>query len=441
MSELNQLPQAWIEQLKPLLGPTLPDFLHSYEAPPCRGIRMRPGLDPVPEAGERVPWAENAWYLPLDSDAGGQPPHEAGAYYIQEPSAMAAAAALRPDPGERVLDLCAAPGGKSTQLAAYMQGKGLLVCNEPVPSRAKILSRNIERMGIPNAVVVSALPEELSGKWECFFDKILVDAPCSGEGMFRRHPETRLEWTPASPAGCAQRQSHILNHAAKMLRPGGMLAYSTCTFNDQENEGVIEGFLREHPGFSLMPFALPGLPSCMGTLRLWPHQVRGEGHFVALLRKEENELPPKKRQEREESLLTAPGKQEAALAAAFLREHYEGALSADGLFAGKLLQAPAVIPTLRGVKVLRLGLYLGEIRGKLFFPDHALALYRPSRVSLPVSLEQARFFQAGQVLPAPDGLRGFCTPTLSALALGWGKASDGQMKNHYPKGLRKGKGS
>ena len=287
INDVNRdFPQGWIEQLTPLLGPSLPDFLHSYEEPPARGLRVRPGIQPPAEAGEPIPWAENAYDLPLDSTAGAHPLHEAGAYYLQEPSAMAAAAALHPRPGERVLDLCAAPGGKSTQLAAYLRGEGLLVCNEPVPSRAQILSRNIERMGVPNAVVVSMLPEQLSGRWPGFFDKILVDAPCSGEGMFRRHPETRQEWTPASPMGCAQRQSHILRHAALMLRPGGMLAYSTCTFNPIENEGVIEGFLREHPEFSTVSFSLPGLPECGGTLRLWPHQIRGEGHFVALLRKE-----------------------------------------------------------------------------------------------------------------------------------------------------------
>ena len=198
-------PDGWIGQLTPLLGNRLPDFLHALEQPPCRGVRTRPGLPPPPDALSPIPWAENAWYLPLGSKAGSQCLHEAGAYYLQEPSAMLPAAALQPQPGDRVLDLCAAPGGKSTQLAAYLKGRGLLVCNEPVSSRAQILSRNIERMGVPNAVVVSALPEQLSPRWAGFFDKILVDAPCSGEGMFRRHPESRLEWQAASPAGCAEK--------------------------------------------------------------------------------------------------------------------------------------------------------------------------------------------------------------------------------------------
>ena len=352
---------------------------------------------------------------------------------------MAAAAALHPRPGDRVLDLCAAPGGKSTQLAAYLQGEGLLVCNEPVFSRAQILSRNIERMGVPNAIAVSMLPEQLSGRWPGYFDKILVDAPCSGEGMFRRHPETRQEWNPASPAGCAQRQSHILRHAAMMLRPGGLLAYSTCTFNTAENEGVIEDFLREHPAFSPVPFSLPGLPPCGGTLRLWPHQLRGEGHFVALLRKNDEEeayLPSRKKKTPDAPVLPPPGKAEAAAAAAFLKAHYALPLSPNALFAGKIIQAPEM-PPLQGVKVLRVGLQLGEMKGKVFVPDHALALYHPSHCSVALTEEGARLYQSGQTLPVPDGASGFCTPTLAGLALGWAKISDGQLKNHYPKGLRR----
>ncbi|MBR3105966.1 MAG: RsmF rRNA methyltransferase first C-terminal domain-containing protein [Clostridia bacterium] len=432
-------PSGWIEQLKPLLGPTLPDFLRSYDDPPTRGLRIRPGVKPPADAEEPVPWAENGYYLPLDSTAGARPVHEAGAYYLQEPSAMTAAAALRPEPGEKVLDLCAAPGGKSTQLAAYMRGEGLLVCNEPVPGRAQVLSRNIERMGVPNAAVVSQLPEELSGRWTGFFDRILVDAPCSGEGMFRRHPETRQEWTPASPAGCAQRQSHILRHAAAMLRPGGTLAYSTCTFNAVENEGVIERFLKEHAEFSLVSFSLPGLPENDGTLHLWPHQIRGEGHFVALMKKDGEEKPTaaKKKKGQDIPSLLMLRKAEAAEAVAFLEDHYSVSFSPNALFTGKIVQAPDGLPPLNGVKTLRVGLQLGEMKGRLFAPDHALALFRASRYSVALHEGEARLYQAGQTLPAPESVRGFCTPTLDGLALGWAKASDGQLKNHYPKGLRR----
>lgn len=430
---------GWIEQLKPLLGPSLPDFLHSYELPPVRGLRVRPGRTPPPEAEEPVSWAECAYYLPLDSTAGTHPLHEAGAYYIQEPSAMAAAAALHPEPDDKVLDLCAAPGGKSTQMAAYMHGKGLLVCNDPVLSRAQELSHNLERMGVPNAVVISVLPDQISGKWTAFFDKILVDAPCSGEGMFRRHPQLRREWSPESPAGCASRQSFILKNAAMMLRPGGLLAYSTCTFNATENEGVIEDFLQEHRDFSLVPFSLAGLPKNNGMLHLWPHQIRGEGHFVALLKRIGADLPPSTQKKKGQAApsLPAPAKDESAAAAAFLKEHYTLPLSPNALFAGKIVQAPVGLPPLNGLKTLRVGLQLGEMKGRVFVPDHALALFCPSRNSIEITVEQARHYQAGQVLSVSESLHGFVTPVLDGLALGWGKASNGQLKNHYPKGLRR----
>ena len=425
-------PEGWIEQLRPLLGASLPDFLHALDGQPLRGVRTRKGVAPPPESEERVPWGADAYYLPLASDAGAQPLHEAGAWYLQEPSAMTAAAALAPLPGDRVLDLCAAPGGKSTQLAAMMAGEGLLVCNEPVPGRAQVLSRNLERMGVKNAVAVCALPEELSPRWPEYFDKILVDAPCSGEGMFRRHPETREEWTPAAPAGCAGRQTHILAHAARMLRPGGRLVYSTCTFNATENEGVVEAFLQAHPDFHLAPFSLPDLKACGGMLRVWPHQVKGEGHFAALLEKEGDA-----QKKQAVSSLPSPGKNEEALVRAFLQEHIAESVGPLALFAGKVIAAPDGLPPLQGVRVLRLGLQLGEIRGNRFQPDHALALACPSLRALPVTQDQARAFQAGQVLEVDGALRGFYTPALDGLNLGWGKASGGQLKNHYPKGLRR----
>lgn len=396
---------------------------------------MRPGLSPHPDGEGQIPWAENGYYLHFSSLAGSQPAHEAGAYYLQEPSAMAAAAALHPLPGEKVLDLCAAPGGKSTQLGAYLQGMGTLICNEPVPGRAQILSRNVERMGITNAVVISALPEELSPRWPGWFDKILVDAPCSGEGMFRKHPESRLEWHAASPEGCAQRQGHILSHAAKMLRPGGLLAYSTCTFNPIENEGMVQGFLLAHPEFSLRPFSLPGLGACDGMMRLWPHLIRGEGHFVALMEKAADAPGPKK-ERNPQTGITAPGKGERALAQDFLQAHFDASLAPNALFAGRLTMAPET-PDLRGVKVLRLGLHLGEIKGKVFAPDHALSLALPCKRQLDVDEEAARAYQNGQVLPCPEEQKGWITPVYQGLQLGWGKASQGQIKNHYPKGLRK----
>lgn len=424
-------PKGFLEQLAPLLGDELPSFVASYEALPCRGLRMRAGFARPADAEEEVPWAENGYRVPLDTLDGATIAHEAGAYYMQEPSAMVAAAALHPTPGERVLDLCAAPGGKSTQLATYLQGQGLLVCNEPHPGRAQILSRNIERMGVPNAIVVSSLPEKMCGPWKGFFDKVLVDAPCSGEGMFRRHPESREEWDESAPARCAQRQKQILDCAAQMVRPGGMMAYSTCTFNALENEGVIADFLAHHADFALVPFALPGLAACDGQLRIWPHKVRGEGHFVALLcRQGEAALPIGEH-------LPAADKASAQAAAVWAQEvgvQLPGMVCA---FGGQLVCPPVTMPPLKGIKVLRLGLHVGQMKGKAFVPDHAIALALKCARRVEVDEKAALAYMHGESLPCEDDLRGWITLVYQGMQLGWGKASDGQIKNHYPKGLRK----
>lgn len=430
---MNHLPHAFIENMRPLLLGEMDAFLASYQQSPSRGVRFRNARRPLPAQELRgdVPYAKNACYLSLDSLAGAIPLHEAGAYYLQEPSAMAAAAALDAQDGDRVLDLCAAPGGKSTQLA--MGAKlALLVANEPIPSRAQVLSSNIERMGVCNAIVTSAYPDALAAQWQGFFDKILVDAPCSGEGMFRRHPEARDEWSADSPARCAARQDGILHAAAQMLRAGGRMAYSTCTFNTLENEGSITRFLDAHPDFRLVPFALSGLPAAPnGMLRLWPHKVRGEGHFVALLEKSGDAAP-------------APGA--AALArpeSAAMQAYHSFAAEVgctalpNALFAGRMVQAPSVLPPLAHIRVLRLGLHVGEMRGKVFIPDHALALGAPIARQYVLSDEAARAYLHGDTLRCDDTLRGFYAVTVQGYQLGFAKASNGQMKNHYPKGLRK----
>ena len=228
---MNTLPEAYIAQMKRLLGEAgFFAYEQSLSQPVTRALRvnllLRPDGSlpcPIEGVGERVPWAKGCYFVEGDARPGLSPLHEGGLFYLQEPSALSAVSVLAPQPGERVLDLCAAPGGKSTQIAGLMQGRGLLVCNEPVPSRAQILSRNVERMGVRNAIVTSAMPAQLAPRFPAFLDRILVDAPCSGEGMFRRQPEARDEWSAGSPRGCADRQLEILEAAAKMLAPGGAL--------------------------------------------------------------------------------------------------------------------------------------------------------------------------------------------------------------------------
>lgn len=362
---------------------------------------------------------------------------------------MAPARLLDAQPGERVLDLCAAPGGKSTQIAALMAGQGLLVCNEPVPNRAQILSRNVERMGVRNAVVVSALPDALAPRFPAFFDRILVDAPCSGEGMFRRQPEARGEWDADSPHRCADRQMEILEQAAKMLRPGGTMVYSTCTFNDIENEGVLKRFLALHPEFTLQPFALPGLPEAKdGYLHLYPHEMRGEGHFVSRLNKSadtsETESPvqavPKKKTSARPAA-SAKGKAPAPIA---LPDVFSDAFTPNRLYAAGdalwMLPEQISIERLHGLRVLRTGLLLAHAEGKRSEPDHALAMaLRPKEAARTANLtiEQALAYQAGEMLALGDLPGGYTLLCCEGVSLGWGKQAGGMMKNHYPKGLRR----
>lgn len=444
------LPNAFLARMRAQLGADADACLEALEGPYLRGVRLNPrkplsleGYAALEGIGMPVPWCEqDGRYLSMESPIGADPLHEAGAYYIQEPSAMAPVRVLAPQPGERVLDLCAAPGGKSTQIAAKLAGDGLLVCNEPVSGRARILSRNLERMGVPNALVVCAEPEKLAPLWPEAFDAVLVDAPCSGEGMFRRHPETRLEWNEHSPCGCAERQARILDCAVRMLRQGGRLVYSTCTFNLEENDQTILALLNRHPELTPMDFALPvgegeTLDAPKGMLHLYPHQVRGEGHFIALLKKSgaaESAEP-----------LFSPAAERLSPPTKPLLTAYDAfslGLSlprANARLGEQLISAPD-LPPLSGVKVLRAGIQLGSLKGKVFAPDHALAMaLRPPYVfpALPLKREDALAYQRGETLPAPEELSGYVLATYQGLALGFGKCSGGQLKNHYPKGLRR----
>ena len=403
---------------------------------------------PIEGLGAPVPWAKGAYFVEGDARPGLSPLHEGGLFYMQEPSALTAVTALDPKPGERVLDLCAAPGGKSTQIAALMAGRGLLVCNEPVPSRAQILSRNVERMGVRNAVVLSAMPDALAPRFPAFFDRILVDAPCSGEGMFRRQPEARGEWDADSPRRCADRQMEILEQAAKMLRPGGTMVYSTCTFNDTENESVLKRFLALHPEFALEPFALPGLPEAKdGYLHLYPHEMRGEGHFVSRLKKTgeaaEPAAPAKAASKKKAPARAASAKGKAPAPIA-LPDVFSGAFTPERLYAAGdalwMLPEGISIEQLSGLRVLRTGLLLAHAEGRRSEPDHALAMaLRPEEAARTanLTLEQALAYQAGEALELGDLPGGYTLLCCEGVSLGWGKQAGGLMKNHYPKGLRR----
>ena len=284
---MPELKTAFIANMRALLGEEAGAFFRALEEAPSLALRPHRGMEAAsPFIEGAVPWAEGGFYLRPGARPGASVAHWAGAFYLQEASAMLPAAALNARPGERVLDLCAAPGGKSSQIALAMGGEGVLVANEVDAARARVLAANLERLGVTNAVVLNETPARLAARWPGYFDAVLVDAPCSGEGMFRRDPQSREAWTDAAPRGCRKRQGEILDAAAKLVRPGGRLLYSTCTFNGEENEGSVADFLQHHADFAPEEFALPGLGASRGgMLRIWPHRARGDGQFAALLRR------------------------------------------------------------------------------------------------------------------------------------------------------------
>ena len=288
------IPNLFKQRMQQMLDEEYPAFEESLRQEPYQALRINTlKADPADFLKKElfllrpVPWADNGFYYAPGDVPGKHPYHAAGVYYIQEPSAMAPAEYLQAKPGEKVLDLCGAPGGKSTQIAADMQGEGILVCNEIHPARAKILSENVERMGICNAVVANESPQRLAEAFPEYFDKILVDAPCSGEGMFRKNEDACREWSLENVALCAKRQDGILACAARMLAFGGRIVYSTCTFAPEENEGTVSRFLRDHPEFEAVSvkkaegmtggrqdWILDAAEGIANTVRLFPHRLR-----------------------------------------------------------------------------------------------------------------------------------------------------------------------
>lgn len=437
------LPIAFLERMKHMLGEEFDDFLASYDSEKHQALRvntLKADREVFAEQLTPVPWSENGFYYTSQLQPGKHPYHEAGVYYIQEPSAQLPATLLEARPGERILDLCAAPGGKSTQIAAAMEGEGLLVCNEIHPARAKILSENIERMGIVNAMVTNETPARLAEIFPDYFDRIMVDAPCSGEGMFRKNEEACEQWSEENVLMCAGRQDEILDCAARMLRPGGRIVYSTCTFADAEDEGSVERFLERHPGFVLLE-----------EKRLWPHKVKGEGHYAAVLQdgREVAGYVSCSRNGVETGIGSSKSKLQKECGDYFafeeevLRISMQQRLQGTYLkFGDQLYLCPKDMPSVKGLKVLRPGLHLGTLKKNRFEPSHALALaLKPRDVrnayDLSAGSREIRDYLNGMTFPA-EGEKGWYLITVDGYSIGWGKLAGGVMKNHYPKGLRKG---
>lgn len=478
---MSQVPRLFLEQMQARLGEEYSAFAQIYDQPPTAGLRVNT-LKLSLEAFERlspfklqpIPWTKAGYSLmsnTLDASLspGKHPYHAAGLYYLQDPSAMAVAELLNPQPGERVLDLSAAPGGKATHLASMMQNEGLLVANEISPKRVRALMSNLERWGARNVVIANETPARLVNHFGSFFDKVLVDAPCSGEGMFRKEDEARADWSPQLVASCAARQGLILREAARLVRPGGKLIYATCTFSPEEDEGSLVNFLVEHPDFSLVeatqyPGFSPGRPEWLEennprrtsplhldrAVRLWPHRTPGEGHFIGILQRSEGEeqtylepwqpnhlTPSIERLYREfcrDSLKISP-------AVFFTAADDRLCLVGSNLYA-----IPPDMPPPGHLRWMHPGWWLGTIkygstgRPERFEPSHALALsLQPGDVLQRLDLTSAdrnlAAYLRGETIEH-GGANGWVLVSVDGFSLGWGKRVQGRVKNFYPRGLR-----
>lgn len=520
------IPMAFLERMQQLLGSDYDAFLSSYDNPRYVGIRVNTLKTSVPSFLGQSPfelqpvsWCPTGFYVQEGLKPGKHPYYHAGLYYIQEPSAMAPVEMLDVAPGEKVLDLCAAPGGKSTQIAARMQGEGVLVTNDIHAERTKALAKNIELYGVRNAVVLNETPERIARSFPAYFDKILIDAPCSGEGMFRKDEDMARQWEVHSTSKCTIMQRDILKSAADMLAPGGRIVYSTCTFAPEENEAMIARFLDQHADFELVPLPkelgfAPGRPEWLYRLnteggdaafssqaasltehcgRLWPHLIKGEGHFLAVLQ-QKSTASNRQQGERDDAYrIKQEAKSHANVQASigksskmtkkhaghppghaskgresagkvpverelldcwqqFASEHVTMELPGKPLlFGGHVYLSPLAKEQLAGLKTVRPGWYVGTAKNGRFVPGHplatALSVGEAVRV-LNLSQEQGEAvrYLKGETLNVPAsriecrGIQGFpkgyVLVCVDGVSLGWGKWLDGMLKNEYPAGWR-----
>jgi 16S rRNA C967 or C1407 C5-methylase (RsmB/RsmF family)/NOL1/NOP2/fmu family ribosome biogenesis protein len=475
------IPPAFADRMARLLGDEYDPFIASIDRAASGGLRTNPlkttaerlrsllpfPLTPIPGLQDAFLLSDSGPHEGAVATPGKHAYHAAGLYYLQDPSAMVAVELLDPQPGERILDLAAAPGGKATAIASKLRGAGLLVANEVHGKRAWELAGNLERWGARNAIVANETPARLAARWPGYFDRVLVDAPCSGEGMFRKGDAARLEWTPGLVRGCAARQDEILDLAARLARPGGTLVYATCTFAPEENEGSVARFLAHHPEWELAaahgpdwassgrPEWVPDdpLPELASTVRLWPHLGPGDGHFVALLRCGEGAAgagpADARRDERRPARPPYLDRRARAAYDAFCAEALtvppapDGSLSLAGSY---LYAAPGAAPDLSGLRVLHPGWWLGTVRGDRFEPSHALALgMDPATARVRLALraddpEVAAYLRGEGWRPDPgagwDPGEGWVLVTVGGFALGWARVTAGRVRSMYPKGLR-----
>lgn len=453
---MERLPAAYLKAMESQLGDEYEAYVQSFAHPVSGALRVN-SAKIQPEQYEKispwnlkeVPWIYNGYYYEDACSPAKHPHYYAGLYYLQEASAMTPASRLPVFPGDRVLDLCAAPGGKATELGARLEGKGFLLANDISNSRAKALLKNLELLGIPNIFVTSEEPEKLCDCYGEYFDKILLDAPCSGEGMFRKDPKMAAHWEEHGPAWYAPIQDRLADQAYRMLRPGGMMLYSTCTFSVEENERVILELTRRYPDLEILPvepgyagFA-PGIPvadreDLKDCIHIYPHRMRGEGHFLALLRKG-GEAPPRPREVTGRTRLPAEAEE-------FL-SHVSLDFS-DGYFyqqREQLYYMNHSMAVKKGLRYLRTGLWLGSVAKKRFEPSQALAMALKkeqfdSVIDFPAWDERVVRYLKGETLDV-SGLvtgraAGWQLICVDGYPLGFGKKTGGTLKNKYYAGWR-----
>lgn len=460
------LPAAFEDKMKSLLEEEFDDYIACYEEPRYYGLRVNTKKISVEEFKKicpfeiwPIPWIENGFYYDGDSISPAKHPYYfAGLYYLQEPSAMTPANRLPVEPGDRVLDVCAAPGGKATELGAKLCGRGVLIANDISNSRAKGLLKNLEVFGIGNMLTVSEEPGKLIEYFPEYFDKILIDAPCSGEGMFRKDKKMVKAWEEHGPEFFSKLQRSIIMQAADMLRPGGMLLYSTCTFDALENEGTIEYLLEQHPEFIIKEMrsyegfesgkpevSASGREDLQKTVRIFPHKMHGEGHYLALLQKGEGKERLKASAQRKGTVKLSTELAEflqlvdpAMVGGRWDAEHFD-------IHGERVYYMPEDLPAMKGVRFLRTGLLVGELKKNRFEPSQALAMCirkedYPYTISLPVEDERVVKYLKGETLDVSDvtdhKAKGWYLFCVDDYPLGWGKLSAGTLKNKYLPGWR-----
>ena len=431
-----QFPEGFVEKYKEILGDEARNFLASFEGEAVSAFRVNPLKESqvsFADAIPQTPWGHYGKVL------GKSPEHVTGLVYSQEPAAQMVAQVAQPSPGMKVLDLAAAPGGKSTQLAAYLAGDGLLVSNEISSKRAKILVENMERFGATNVVVTNESADRLAKVFKGYFDLIVLDAPCSGEGMFRKQADAMDYWNVDYPSQCASLQREILADAVSMLADGGRLVYSTCTWAPEENEEMVKWLLAKYE-FELLPIehlnGMVGGIDLPETARMYPHHFKGEGQFVAHLQfKGENKAPKFKASKSNLS------REQVSLWQDFSKNHLKSGLTGVlQAFGDQLYLLPERLPDLGKLKIARNGLHLGTFKKKRFEPSFALGLaLKPSQVRHLVAIKQEDFtkYVAGETIQLDEALpNGWYQVLVQGNGLGFAKVTGNVLKNYYPKGLR-----